>query len=92
MKIPKKHLGKNPNSMKRSLKLHSGKKDSDASAYVDWDGDFKSGKAGVGERIPTKVSKHTKKYKEMFGESEEIEGPDEIIQFDEFINKSKKNK
>lgn len=88
MKIPKKHLGKFPRIMKREVKKHSGKEDSDASAYKDWDADYKSGKAGKGKRIETKTSKYTKKYKEMFGESEEIESPSEIIKFEDFSNKS----
>jgi hypothetical protein len=84
MKIPKKHLGKHPRIMKREVKKHSGKEDSDASAYKDWDADYKSGKAGKGEKIPTKVSKYTKKYKEMFGESEEFQDQKNIINFDNF--------
>jgi hypothetical protein len=90
MKIPKKHLGKHPRIMKREVKKHSGKEDSDASAYKDWDADYKSGKAGKGEKIPTKVSKYTKKYKEMFGESEENESPSRIIGFDDFSDQSRK--
>jgi hypothetical protein len=82
MKIPKKHLGKFPRIMKREVKKHSGKEDSDASAYKDWDADYKSGKAGKGKRIETKTSKYTKKYKEMFGESEEISQEPNLVGFD----------
>lgn len=88
MKIPKKHLGEHPNIMKREVKKHANKDDEDSSAYGPWDADYKSGKAGRGEKIKTKVSKYTKKYKEMFGEGEEIDLPTGIIKFDDFSNRS----
>ena len=84
MKIPKKHLGKSPRIMKREVEKHSGKKDSDSSAYKDWDADYKSGKAGKGKKVETKVSKHTKKYKEMFGESEEISLESNLVVYEDF--------
>jgi hypothetical protein len=70
MKIPKKYLTSNPDVMKREIKKHGGKEDSDRSAYGPWDADYKSRKAGVGKKVKTKTSKYTKKYKEMFGENE----------------------
>jgi hypothetical protein len=69
MKYPKKYLSTNPNVMKREIKKHGGKDDSDSSAYGPWDADYKSRKAGKGKAVPTKTSKYTKKYKEMFGEN-----------------------
>jgi hypothetical protein len=67
-KIPKKYLSKNPNVMKREIRKHGNKKDDDGSAYGPWDADYKSRKAGKGKMVPTKKSKYTKKYEEMFGE------------------------
>jgi hypothetical protein len=69
MKYPKKYLSTNPNVMKREIKKHGDKADSDSSAYGPWDADYKSRKAGVGKKVGTKTSKYTKKYKEMFGEN-----------------------
>lgn len=46
MKIPKKYLSTNPTVMKREIKKHSDKKNSDSSAYGPWDADYKSKKAG----------------------------------------------
>ena len=68
MKVPKKYLTKNPNVMKREIKKHLKKSDDDPSAYGPWDADYKSRKAGKGKKVPTKKSRYTKKYKEMFGE------------------------
>ena len=70
MKVPQKYLSKNPDVMKREIKKHAEKKDSDSSAYKEWDADYKSKKAGKGKPVKTNVSKYTKKYKEMYGESE----------------------
>lgn len=72
MKLPKKYLTANPNVMKREIKKHGGKRDDDPSAYKEWDADYKSKKAGKGKAVPTKPSKYTKKFKELYGESEEI--------------------
>lgn len=69
MKYPKQYLTKNPNVMKREIKKHGNKEDSDSSAYGPWDADYKSRKAGKGKAVKTKTSKYTKKYKEMFGEN-----------------------
>lgn len=69
MKLPKKYLTKNPNVMKREIKKHGHKEDSDSSAYGPWDADYKSRKAGKGKPVETKPSKYTKKYKQMFGEN-----------------------
>jgi hypothetical protein len=69
MKYPKKYLSTNPNVMKREIKKHGDKADSDSSAYGPWDADYKSRKAGKGKAVKTKTSKYTKKYKEMFGEN-----------------------
>jgi hypothetical protein len=69
MKYPKKYLSTNPNVMKREIKKHGDKEDSDSSAYGPWDADYKSRKAGKGKAVKTKTSKYTKKYKEMFGEN-----------------------
>ncbi len=70
--------------MKKEIKKHGNKKDSDSSAYGPWDADYKSGKAGVGKPIKTKTSKYTKKYKEMFGESEKFSSDKNIVSFDNF--------
>ena len=85
MKIPKKYLSANPNIMKREIKKHGNKADDDSSAYGPWDADYKSGKAGRGKPVKTKPSKYTKKYKEMFGESEGFESSN-IIPFEEYEN------
>ena len=55
--------------MKREIKKHGHKEDSDSSAYGPWDADYKSRKAGEGKKVNTKKSKYTKKYQKMFGES-----------------------
>lgn len=73
MKLPKKYLTKNPRVMRREIEKHAHKKDDDSSAYGPWDADYKSRKAGKGKKVETKASKYTKKYKEMFGESESTE-------------------
>ena len=83
MKYPKKYLKTNPNVMKREIKKHGDKADDDSSAYGPWDADYKSRKAGKGKPVPTKNSKYTKRYKEIFGEGEEFESKN-IIGFDNF--------
>ena len=83
MKYPKKYLKANPNVMKRETKKHGDKADDDSSAYGPWDADYKSRKAGKGKPVPTKASKYTKKYREIFGEGEEFESKN-IIEFDQF--------
>jgi hypothetical protein len=83
MKLPKKYLTRNPKVMRREIKKHGHKADNDPSAYKEWDADYKSRKAGKGKAVPTKPSKHTKKYKEMFGESDTFE-PKNIVDFDSF--------
>lgn len=55
--------------MRREIKKHGKKRDDDSSAYGPWDADYKSRKAGVGKPVPTKKSKYTKKYQQMFGEN-----------------------
>jgi len=87
MKVPKKYLSKNPNVMKREIKKHAEKKDSDSSAYGPWDADYKSRKAGEGKPLKTKTSKYTKKYKEMYGESESwnlVSSLKSILDYDSF--------
>jgi hypothetical protein len=83
MKYPKKYLKTNPNVMKREIKKHGDKADDDSSAYGPWDADYKSRKAGKGKPVPTKNSKYTKRYREIFGEGEEFESKN-IIEFDQF--------
>lgn len=83
MKLPKKYLKTNPKVMKREIMKHKDKADDDSSAYGPWDADYKSRKAGKGKPVATKPSKYTKKYKEMFGESESSEDQ-KLIGFDEF--------
>jgi hypothetical protein len=85
MKLPKKYLTKNPNVMKREIKKHGNKEDSDSSAYGPWDADYKSRKAGKGKPVDTKPSKYTKKYKEMFGESNIIKDQYEFLSIMEHI-------
>ena len=65
--------------MKREIMKHKDKADSDPSAYKEWDADYKSRKAGKGKPVETKPSKYTKKFKELYGESEEIDYTDENI-------------
>jgi hypothetical protein len=84
MKYPKKYLTTNPNIMKREINKHKDKADDDDSAYGPWDADYKSGKAGKGKKVPTKTSKYTKKFKELYGESEDFETPKNIVPMDEF--------
>ena len=79
MKYPKKYLTSNPNVMKREIKKHGDKSDSDSSAYGPWDADYKSRKAGKGKKVETKSSKYTKKFKEMYGESEGYDNMDETL-------------
>ena len=83
MKLPKKYLTKNPRVMKREIKKHKDKADDDSSAYGPWDADYKSRKAGKGKPVKTEPSKYTKKYKEMFGESEEVD-LDLVMTYEEF--------
>jgi len=87
MKLPKKYLTTNPNVMKREIKKHANKADDDDSAYKEWDADYKSRKAGKGKPVPTKTSKYTNKYKEMFGESEEYEF-NNIVTYDSYSDTS----
>jgi hypothetical protein len=86
MKYPKKYLTSNPNVMKREIKKHGEKADDDSSAYGPWDADYKSRKAGKGKKVETKASKYTKKFKELYGESEEIplEDNPNLLKLDEF--------
>lgn len=83
MKYPKKYLTSNPNVMKREIKKHSGKADSDPSAYKEWDADYKSRKAGKGKKVETKASKYTKKFKDLY-DSDEYDFESGIIMFDKF--------
>lgn len=86
MKYPKKYLTTNPNVMKREIKKHGGKADDDSSAYGPWDADYKSRKAGKGKKVETKSSKYTKKFKELYGESEDTSMDEEsnILQLEGF--------
>lgn len=83
MKIPKKYLTTNPGVMKREIKKHGKKADRDSSAYGPWDADYKSKKAGKGKPVPTKTSKYTKKFKELY-DAEEQDFDGGIIGFDDF--------
>lgn len=85
MKLPKKYLTSNPKVMRREIEKHGGKKDDDSSAYEPWDADYKSRKAGKGKKVPTKTSKYTKKYKEMYGESLDLNNfSSNIITYEDF--------
>jgi hypothetical protein len=86
MKYPKKYLTSNPNVMKREIKKHGEKADDDSSAYGPWDADYKSRKAGKGKKVETKSSKYTKKFKEVYGENEEIDfnQDDNIVEWEKF--------
>ena len=84
MKVPQKYLSKNPDVMKREIKKHAEKKDSDSSAYKEWDADYKSKKAGKVKPVKNNVSKYTKKYKEMYGESESESQLKTIMDYDSF--------
>jgi hypothetical protein len=74
-KINPKYLTKDARAMKDEIKKHAHKDDDDSSAYNShpkggWKADYdKSSKP-----YKTKVSQHTKKFKEMFGESAINEG------------------
>lgn len=70
--------------MKREIMKHKDKEDSDSSAYSPWDADYKSGKSGKGKKVETKKSKYTKKYKEMFGESEDSSFDSNLIVYEDF--------
>lgn len=83
MKIPKKYLTTNPGVMKKEIKKHGKKADRDSSAYGPWDADYKSKKAGKGKPVPTKTSKYTKKFKELY-DAEEQDFDGGIIGFDDF--------
>ena len=83
MKLPKKYLKTNPKVMKREIMKHKDKADDDPTAYKEWDADYKSRKAGKGKKVETKPSKYTKKFKEMFGESEQIENDEPILTYEE---------
>lgn len=83
MKVPKRYLTKNPGVMKREIKKHGKKADKDSSAYGPWDADYKSRKAGKGQKVPTKTSPYTKKFKELY-DSEEPETMGRIIDYDLF--------
>jgi hypothetical protein len=85
MKLPKKYLTKNPRVMRREIKKHKHKKDSDPSAYGPWDADYKSRKAGKGKRVETRPSKYTKKFKELY-DSDEQNFDGGIIGFDVFTS------
>lgn len=80
-------MTKNPRVMKREIMKHKDKEDSDPSAYGPWDADYKSRKAGKGKKVETKMSKYTKKYKEMFGENEEISLESNLIVYEDFGSK-----
>jgi len=84
VKVPQRYLSKNPNVMKREIKEHGKKKDSDSSAYKEWDADYESGKAKKGKKVKTTVSKYTKKYKEMYGESSTHSKLNKILDYDSF--------
>jgi hypothetical protein len=85
MKYPKKYLTSNPNVMKREIKKHGDKADSDPSAYGPWDADYKSRKAGKGKKVETKDSKYTKKFKEMYGEAEDYDNMGEnVLEWENF--------
>ena len=83
MKVPKKYLTTNPGVMKKEIKKHGKKADRDSSAYGPWDADYKSKKAGKGKPVPTKTSKYTKKFKELY-DAEEQDFDGGIIGFDDF--------
>lgn len=87
MKLPKKYLTKNPRVMRREIEKHGDKRDDDSSAYGPWDADYKSRKAGKGKKVETKPSKYTKKFKEMYGESNIITDPFEYMNILEEIQK-----
>jgi len=86
VKVPKRYLSKNPNVMKREIRKHGEKKDYDSSAYGPWDADYKSRKAGKGKPVKTNVSKYTKKYHEMYGESQETSKLKCLMDYDSFSN------
>lgn len=69
-KINPKYLTKNAKAMKDEIKKHAHKKDDDSSAYNSHpNGGWKADYDKSGKPYKTKTSQHTKKFKEMFGES-----------------------
>jgi hypothetical protein len=69
-KINPKYLTKNAKAMKDEIKKHAHKDSADASAYTSHpDGGWKADYDKSGNQYKTKTSSHTKKFKEMFGES-----------------------
>lgn len=71
-KINPKYLTKDAKAMKSEIKKHAHKDSDDASAYTSHpNGGWKADYDKKGELYKTKVSGHTKKFKEMFGESAE---------------------
>jgi hypothetical protein len=74
-KINPKYLTKDAKAMKDEIKKHANKKDDDSSAYNSHpEGGWKADYDKSGKPYKTKVSQHTKKFKEMFGESAINEG------------------
>jgi hypothetical protein len=69
-KINPKYLTKNAKAMKDEIKKHSHKDADDSSAYTSHpNGGWKADYDKSDKPYKTKVSQHTKKFKEMFGES-----------------------
>ena len=69
-KINPKYLTKNAKAMKDEIKKHAHKKDNDSSAYNSHpNGGWKADYDKSGKPYKTTTSQHTKKFKEMFGES-----------------------
>jgi hypothetical protein len=72
-KINPKYLTKNAKAMKDEIKKHAHKDEDDASAYTSHpNGGWKADYDKSGKPYKTKMSSHTKKFKEMFGESAAI--------------------
>ena len=71
-KINPAYLTKNAKAMKDEIKKHAHKDEDDASAYTSHpNGGWKADYDKSGKPYKTKMSQHTKKFKEMFGESAE---------------------
>lgn len=71
-KINPSYLTKDAKAMRKEIKKHAHKDSDDASAYNSHSkGGWKADYNKKGERYETKLSGHTKKFKEMFGESAE---------------------
>jgi hypothetical protein len=88
-KINPKYLTRNAKAMKDEIRKHAHKDEDDPSAYTSHPkGDWKADYDKSGKKYKTKTSSHTKKFKEMFGESAQAINESDVDKA--LTNKSKK--